>query len=424
MPGIPLSDTLAQQAADAYRRLGTDGYQLIAGLTKSAFETRVSTAVARGLVTRSERRTVAPDTPMPPLAPLTPVQPPPAPEPQAQPATPEGVRSILMRGALTLDELAAKTHSTRGSVLDALDALRAAGTSLVDAGGRWTIPAAPAVRNQFGSSDLPIYMSRPDGTYLFGATGDNHLGSKYARLDVLDDLYDEFAAQGVDRVFNAGNWVDGEARFNVHDLAVHGMHAQLQHLADEYPRRPGITTYSVAGDDHEGWWAQREGVDIGRYAERVMRDSGREDWVDLGYMEAYVRLRHAQTGAECMLHLMHPGGGSAYAVSYTVQKIVEAYDGGDKPAVLLAGHYHKMSYNLIRNVHAIQTGTTQDQTPFMRKRKLAAHVGGVVVQLRQDPQTGAIKSCRTEFLNYFVRGHYNDRWSMSGEAQLADRPRV
>jgi hypothetical protein len=122
-----------------------------------------------------------------------------------------------------------------------------------------------------------------------------------------------------------------------------------------------------------------------------------------------------------MLHLMHPGGGTAYAISYTVQKICESYDGGDKPAVLLAGHYHKMSYNVIRNVHAIQTGCTQDQTPFMRKKKIPAHVGGGIVQLRQDPATGAITSCRVEFFHYFVRDYYNDRWSHSGDVVLPER---
>lgn len=234
-------------------------------------------------------------------------------------------------------------------------------------------------------------------------------------------LYDEFAAKGVDRVFNAGNWIDGEARFNRFDLIVHGMDAQVRYLAENYPQRAGIVTYAVAGDDHEGWYVQREGVDIGRYAERTMRDAGRDDWVDMGYMEAFVALRHAETGQECKLHLMHPGGGSSYAISYTVQKIVENYEGGEKPAVLLAGHYHKMSYNTVRNVHAIQTGTTEDQTPFMRKKRLSAHVGGGICTLRQDPRTGAITSCEVQFLNFFVTGYYNGRWSGSGDVQHAAR---
>lgn len=255
------------------------------------------------------------------------------------------------------------------------------------------------------------YVSRPDNTFHFGATSDNHLGSKYERLDVLNSLYDTFAKEGVDRVFNAGNWVDGEARFNKFDLHTHGMDNQLAYLAAEYPQRKGLVTYAVAGDDHEGWYGQREGVDIGKYAEHVMRQAGREDWVNLGYMEAHVKLVNANTGAFSMLAVVHPGGGSAYALSYSIQKIIESLDGGEKPAVGLYGHYHKLWAGNIRNVWCLQTGCTEDQTPFMRKKKLEAHVGGALVKLTQDPETGAIVRFQPEMMRFFNRGFYNHRWS-------------
>lgn len=265
------------------------------------------------------------------------------------------------------------------------------------------------------------YVSRPDNTFLFGATSDNHLGSKYERLDVLNALYDRFAEEGADRVFNAGNWIDGEARFNKFDLHTHGMDAQLAYLAAEYPKREGLVTYAVAGDDHEGWYGQREGVDIGRYAENVMRNAGRQDWVNLGYMEAHVKLVNANTGKSSMLAVVHPGGGSAYALSYSIQKIIESLDGGEKPAVGLYGHYHKLWAGNIRNVHCVQTGCTEDQTPFMRKKKLEAHVGGYLIGLKQDPETGAIPEMTATMLRYFNRGFYNHRWSHGSMPVLPGR---
>lgn len=434
MSAPKLSDAQCMQAAEAYRRLGSEGWKLIAGITSSGYEARVRTAVSRGFLSRDERRSVPPGTPMPSAAaaalpvryatqPVLPTVAPPALDvpPEAKAIGPDDVKAMIARQPRTIDDLAESLGVAPGRVAQVLDQMRDSGLNVVNTGGRVGLMHAPAAKHGQGAASMPVYTSRADGSYLFGFTSDNHLGSKYARLDVLNDLYDRFAEQGVDRVFNAGNWVDGEARFNVHDLLVHGMDPQLQYLAENYPSRPGVVTYAVAGDDHEGWYCQREGVDIGRYAERVMRDRGRTDWVDLGYMEAYVRLKHAGSGAETMLHVMHPGGGSAYAVSYTVQKIAEAYDGGDKPAVLLAGHYHKLSYNIVRGVHAIQTGTTEDQTPFMRKKKLSAHVGGGICRLTQDPATGAILSCRVEFFTYFVQGYYNNRWSMSGDVNLASR---
>jgi biotin operon repressor len=331
----------------------------------------------------------------------------------------EKLRGLLRRGAATLDELSSKLEMTRGQVLDAIDMMRDAGANIHEFGGRYEITATPAPQTKRGA--IPEYVSREDNTFVFGATSDNHIGSKYARTDVLNGLYDHFARIGVDRVFNAGNWIDGEASFNKHDLVVHGMDEQLHALAREYPRRPGIVTYAVAGDDHEGWYCQREGVDIGRHAQNIMRQSGRDDWVDLGFMEAYVRLVNANSGLSTMLHVIHPGGGTAYAISYTVQKIAESYEGGEKPACALVGHYHKMGYNLVRNVHMLQTGTTQDQTPFMRKKKIPAHVGGLACRLTQDPATGAITACAVEFFNYFVQSYYNARWSHSGPVEWADR---
>jgi hypothetical protein len=252
-----------------------------------------------------------------------------------------------------------------------------------------------------------------DGTYVAKRCV-VHNCSKYSRLDVIEALYDQFAAAGITRVYNAGNWIDGEASFNRHDLVVHGMDAQCRYLAEHYPRRDGITTYAVAGDDHEGWYAQREGVDIGRYAERVMRDAGRTDWVDLGYMEAPVLLQRRDSDKASVLAAVHPGGGSSYALSYSIQKIIESLDGGEKPAIGLYGHYHKLWAGNIRNVWCVQTGCTQDQTPFMRKKKLEAHVGGAIVEAYQCPETGAILRCRVELLRFFNKGFATDRWSHAG----------
>ncbi len=116
--------------------------------------------------------------------------------------------------------------------------------------------------------------------------------------------------------------------------------------------------------------------------------------------------------------VMHPGGGTAYALSYRPQKLVESLQGGQKPAVILIGHYHKISVNLIRNVWAFQVGCSQDQTPFMRKIPTEPHIGGMVITLMQDPATGAITGCVPEIRNYFDREYYNDRWSKSGEPNM------
>ena len=82
------------------------------------------------------------------------------------------------------------------------------------------------------------------------------------------------------------------------------------------------------------------------------------------------------------MQLIHPGGGSSYALSYRPQKIVESLEGGTKPDMLAIGHYHKADYiPSYRNVATLQVGTFQRQTPFMSRQGLAAHVGGWIVDV-------------------------------------------
>lgn len=245
-------------------------------------------------------------------------------------------------------------------------------------------------------------------TYRFGAVGDNHLGSKYERLDVLNALYDLFAEEGITTVFNTGNYIDGEARFNVHEIHTHGMGKQIEYFLKEYPKREGIKTHFIAGDDHEGWYVQREGLDVGKITEMMAREAGRDDLVYLGYMEADVILPAQNGTGRTVIRVLHPGGGSSYAVSYTVQKIIESYQGGEKPDVLLVGHYHKAEYLFNRGVHAVQTGTTCDQSPFMRKKRLAAHLGGWIIEFSTD-HNGAITRFKQEFVPFYDNGYYQ-KW--------------
>lgn len=283
----------------------------------------------------------------------------------------------------------------------------------------FAIPHKSVHPSYVGGAVIEI-VSRPDNTFLFGAAGDLHAASKYARWDVREDLYQLFQDEGAQCNFDTGNWIDGESRFNVYDLETNGLDAQVSLLARRHPKN--IKTFAVWGDDHEGWYVQREGIDVGRYAESIMRAEG-HDWTNLGFMEAHVVLRNANSGATTNLAVVHPGGGSAYALSYSVQKIIESLEGGEKPGAALYGHYHKLWAGLIRNVWCVQTGTQQDQTPFMRKKRLEAHVGGTLVKLRQDPRTGALISMTPEIIRYYNKGFHagTGRWSRHGPVIQVER---
>jgi predicted phosphodiesterase/biotin operon repressor len=336
----------------------------------------------------------------------------------------EQVVQWLRREPMTLDDLADKLGCSKGGALDRIEAMTEHGIAIQRLGDRYGIAKEQAP--SFAAGNTHEYRSRADHSFVFGVIADTHLGSRYCRLDVLNEAYDIFAEAKVDRVFHAGNYIEGEIHFNRHELVegAHGMDAQLAFLAANYPKRDGIVTYAVSGDDHEGWYSKREGVDIGRYAERVMREAGREDWVDLGYLEAHISLVNAATGKSHVLACNHPGGGASYADSYVVQKIVESLEGGEKPAVALYGHYHKQLAGECRNVWWLMPGAMKDQDIFMRKNRLRSVIGCAVVALTQDPETGAITSFTPQMFRWFDRDFHaarNGRWAHGRPVTLPPR---
>lgn len=316
------------------------------------------------------------------------------------------VRKFLQkRGTASVADLADRFDRSPSSIRTALDELHAQGLYLDLSSDDVAMPSEIRPGNADGGPlvhDVSEYEGR---SFKFGALGDNHLGSKHERLDVLNAAYDLYEKEGVTTVFNTGNWIEGEMRLNFHDVKVHGLDAQIDYMLENYPQREGITTYYVAGDDHEGWYQRGSRLEVGRLLQLRAEDAGRTDLKYLGFVEADIKLKTSKGHA--MLKVMHPGGGSAYAYSYAPQKIAESFQGGEKPDVLLIGHYHKFEYCYPRGIHVVQTACTVDQSIFMRKQKISAHVGFTLCELNQAP-SGAINRFKVEYFPFYDRAFYGD----------------
>lgn len=229
-------------------------------------------------------------------------------------------------------------------------------------------------------------------TLRFAIMGDTQIGSKYAQLTHLHNFYDICEKEGIKDVYHTGDITDGLKMRVGHEYELYEVSADEMRddVVKNYPKRDGITTHFITGN-HDASLYKQVGFDIGQAISML-----RPDMKYLGRDCAVIHLT-----PNCTLELRHPWDGTAYALSYKLQKMIEAMESDSKPNILAVGHYHKVEYIFYRNVHALQTGCFQAQTPFTRGKGISTHMGGWIVTVRVDAD-GYIQSFATELVPYYA----------------------
>ncbi len=241
-----------------------------------------------------------------------------------------------------------------------------------------------------------------DGTQVlkFAIMGDTQFGSKYAQITYLHDFYELCKREGIENVYHTGDITDGLKMRVGHEYELYEVSADEMRddVVKNYPKIDGITTHFITGN-HDASIYKHVGYDIGQAIANL-----RPDMKYLGRDCAVVNLT-----PECTLELRHPWDGTAYAISYKMQKMIEAMESDSKPNILAVGHYHKAEYIFYRNVHALQTGCFQGQTPFTRGKGISVHMGGWLVTIYVD-ENGYIQRFAPEFIPcyYSVKDDYKN----------------
>lgn len=223
--------------------------------------------------------------------------------------------------------------------------------------------------------EITVELPAPRNQLKFGVYGDTQFGNVHERIEFLQTYLSIAEAEGVKMFLHTGDVLDGHKvyRGQEFDLHKHGWEEQSQWFSQATPKIKGATTYFITGN-HDASFKIAAGIPVGKILQEL-----RPDWQFIGEDQADVLLK-TPSGREFRVMLMHPGGGSSYAISYRLQKLIESLAGGSKPNLLAVGHYHKseMLPNY-RNVMGIQSGTFEAQTPFMKRGGLAAHMGGWII---------------------------------------------
>lgn len=246
-----------------------------------------------------------------------------------------------------------------------------------------------AIQNQ----EPEHHESKWDGTQTikFAIMGDTQIGSKYTQLTHLHEFYNLCEKEVVKDVYHTGDITDGLKMRVGHEYELYRVSADdmRDDVIKNYPKKDGITTHFISGN-HDASIYKQVGYDICQAIANA-----RPDMKYLGRDCAVVNLT-----PNCTLELRHPWDGTAYALSYKPQKMIESMESDSKPNILAIGHYHKAEYLFYRNVHCLQTGCFQAQTPFTRGKGISTHLGGWIVKIRVDSE-GTIQSFAPEFVPFY-----------------------
>lgn len=222
-----------------------------------------------------------------------------------------------------------------------------------------------------------------------GVVSDTHIGNVCTQMSFLHRLYEKFKELGISDVYHCGDISDGwypNRSDQIYELFAHGADRQVKYICENYPKIPGITTHFITGN-HDYTFVRNTGYNIGPVI-AMMRD----DMKYLGHNNVRVWLT-----PNCDMELNHPADGASYAMSYSIQKYIDSMSGGDKPKILLNGHHHKFLTMFYRNIHAIEVPCTEAQTPFMKSKRLAAHTGGLVLDIDVNEE-GTIERFSVEMI--------------------------
>jgi len=229
-----------------------------------------------------------------------------------------------------------------------------------------------------------------DGWHRAGVVSDTHLNSKYQQLTHLKDTYDIFRHEGVEFVLHSGDITAGKGMYRGQEYEVINLGAdeQCDYIVNNYPKIPNVKTKLIAGN-HDLSYYKSMGYDICKQI-----SNKRDDIEYLGQLGAYVEVADG-----VLIYLLHPDSGQSYAVSYKPQKIAAGFMGGQKPNIMIIGHYHQAEYLFERNIHIIQASSFEAQTPYLKRKGIMPKVGGWMIEFKVDG--GSVTRFKQEFITYF-----------------------
>lgn len=75
-------------------------------------------------------------------------------------------------------------------------------------------------------------------------------------------------------------------------------------------------------------------------------------------------------------------------------------DENTRPTIMAVGHYHKLEYLYYLGVHCLQSGCFQSSTPFTIGKGIRVSMGGWIITLEIDENTGKMISLTPKAITF------------------------
>lgn len=159
-------------------------------------------------------------------------------------------------------------------------------------------------------------------TYRFGLTSDLHLGSMYCNSEALVKFYKYCSEQGVTDFLCAGDLLDGGKiykgqEFELREVGFERQLNALKEVVDQFPKK--AKTYFITGN-HDTSFSKEIGFNVGAHLEKELPNFhfvGR----DVGQLIIETK------SSDIRIALLHPAGGTAYALCFSEDTEILTEDG-------------------------------------------------------------------------------------------------
>ena len=242
----------------------------------------------------------------------------------------------ILKTPKTLEDIINETGLDPKDVLNKIKKLKRSGYEIVREDDYYYFNGRKSEYSQFNVTKLNVGRE-----FFLAFIGDTHIGSKFARLDFLQKFYDFTKQEGVEYVIHAGDIIDGVGIYQTQQsqLSKFTIDDQIEEVVNSYPSN--LTTIILSGN-HDLKQYQKG---LSPHPVKVISQR-RKDLKWIG--DFYARLKLGKSNV--YIDVVHPTGSPAYALSYKLQKYIEKLPSGNKPNILLWGHFHSSLYISYRNI--------------------------------------------------------------------------